>query len=211
MRRPLLLLAFLLQACDKPAVPPVPKPPPVPQGTLRLDRSAINAWDIVTKADPGYPSLAVRMTYAGPKTYLFFHREAWHQGKRIGEERKHQSFPLPLNDDLALGFSDGKDKEGKDVVQVHESLPVKSKVAGDANFSRTGSTTELVLTPLKMRSKRTVEPAWPLEIADGTEALLWAVFVDEPKDVPAGATPEERARRADAAFLFRIRTADEKK
>ena len=41
--------------------------------------------------------------------------------------------------------------------------------------------------------------------------MIWAVFVDEPADVPPGATPEDRAKRAAAAFLFKIRTADEKK
>jgi len=215
MRRSVLLLALLLHACDKPAAPPSavqpPAPSALPQGKLRLDRSGTNAWDYVKNADPGFPSLAVRMTYGGPKTYLKFQLETWHRGKPIAHERNHQSFQLPLADDLAFGFSDGKNKEGKDVVQVHESFPVKSKVAGDGNSSRTGSALEFGIPLLKMRSKRTIEPAWPLEIADGTEALLWAVFVDEPADLPADATPEERAKRADAAFLFRIRTADVKK
>jgi hypothetical protein len=213
MRRVVVLVALAFQACDKPpASPPATTPGPSlpPLGKLRLDRSGAFARDFVEKANPGYPSLTVRMTYGGPKTFLEFQVEAWEEGKRISREKNHQMFHLPLADDAAFGFSDGKDKEGKDVVRLHESFPVKSKVAGDGNSSRTGTTSEFGMAPLKMRSKRTLELAWPLEVADGTEVMLWAVFVDEPADVPAGASPEERAKRAGAAWLFKIRTADEK-
>jgi hypothetical protein len=213
MRRPLLLLALLLQACDKPAAspPPAATPAPLPQGKLRLERSATPVRDLLKEATPGFPSLVVKMTYGGLKTYLDLHLEAWHQGQRIGNEKGHQSFKLPLNDEAAFGFSDVKDKEGKDIVRIHQTFPVESKTVGSGNSSRVGGTSEFGMPALKKRSTRTLEPAWPLEIADGTDALIWAVFVDEPADVPAGATPEERAKRAGSAWLFRIRTADEKK
>jgi len=177
-----------------------------------MDRSETPARNLLDQANPGFPSLVVKMTYGGPKTYLDLRMEAWHQGQRIGNERGHQSFHLPLNDEAAFGFSDGKDKEGKDVVRLHQTFPVESKTAGSGNSSRVGGTSEFGMPALKMRDKHTtLEPTWPLEIADGTEALLWAVFVDETADVPPGASPELRAKRADSAWLFRIRTADGKK
>jgi hypothetical protein len=150
------------------------------------------------------------MTYGGPNTYVEREMEVWHEGKRIAKERGHQSFQLPLSDDAAFGFSDGKDGEGKEVVKFHDTYPVQSKVPGAGDYSRASGSFEFGLPSLKTHPRQILEPAFPLEIVDGTEALLWAVFVDEPAELPAGATPEERAKRAGTAFLFRVRTADGK-
>ena len=211
MRRSLPLWALLLQACDKPPVPPPPANLGPPQGILRLDRSGTAAWDLVKDANPGFPSLAFKLSYYGPKSRLEVRHEGWHKGKTVGSGKGNHLIQLPLVDDAAFGFSDGTAPDGRSVAVVHTSLPAESKKPGGAGGSRLGDTQQYAVPPLKMRSKRTYEPAWPLEIQDGQEAILWAVFVDEPADLPAGASVEERAKRADTAWIFRIRTADEPK
>src|SRR5688572_20526740 len=204
MRLLIPLVVPVLLACDR---PPSPAAPRAPQGVLRIDRSGRLAGELLDpKPNPGYPSLVVTMSYAGPKTRLQLQHEGWHQGKRTGSGTNNASIHLPLSNDAAFGLSDGTSPEGKEVPVLHESLPAGPKVS-----DRIGGARQYAMPPLKMRSKRVHEPAWPLEVRDGGEAIVWAVFVDEPADVPAGATVEERARRADAAWILRIRTTDEKK
>jgi hypothetical protein len=216
MRRSLMLVAILLQACDPPAppakqgtVPPAPAGPPA--GVLRLDRSERTAPDLLKKRiTPGLPSLAVRLMYPGPRTHLEIQLEAWHQGKKEAGETDHQLFHLPLSDDAAFGFAEGMPPEGKAGTQVVISMPVQS-AGSEGGSSRTTSSLQFGVPLLKARTVDTYRPSWPLDVPDGKEVVLWAVFVDEPADAPTGASLEERAKRADTAWIFRIRTADEKK
>lgn len=209
MRRVLALTALLLQACDKPA-PPLPTKPSGPaSGILRLSRTEQSAAEILNdKSTVGFPSLVFRVEYAGPKTRIELRREGWHKGKRLGEGRGTCSFQLPLSGDGAFGFSDGKGAQGEPAVVEHASIRLGT--AGGKSGHLLGDKTAFPIPSLKGRSFRTLEPELPGDVPDGTEAV-WAVFVDEPAEVPAGTSPEERAKRADTAWIFRIRTADEKK
>ena len=207
MRRLLALVVPVLLACDPPPPPTMPKAPAVPQGILRIDRSDRLAGELLDpKPNPEYPSLVMTMTYAGPKTRLQLQHEGWHQGKQTGSGTSNGSIQLPLSNEAAFGLSDGTSPEGKEVPVLHTSLPAGPKIS-----DRIGGARQYAMPPLKMRSKRVHEPAWPLEVRDGDEAIVWAVFVDEPAELPAGATIEERARRAEVAWILRIRTTDEKK
>jgi len=214
MRRALIFAALLFQACDKPAAPAPPAPPPLaaaPPGILRISRSTRTPADLLNnKAVHGFPKLAVRLDYAGPRTSITTAFEAWRDGKKEAGETDHQMIHLPLADDAAFGFADAKTKDGKEATEVVVSMPVES-AGSSGGASRTVSSLQFGVPLLKGKVVKTIEPTLPLEIADGKEVLLWAVFADEPADVPAAATPEERAKRADTAWLFRIRTADAKK
>jgi hypothetical protein len=219
MRRSLLALVLLLQACDPPAPPakerdgflqaPI-KPPP---GILRVARTSASAAELLGrgKPTPGLPSFTFRMDYAGPKTQLEISSQVWRQGEEVGGSGGCGTIRPPVADDAAFGFFESPDGKHVSVIVAHEViLPRSESPSGRVSG---GSTTSQVfdLPSLLGRAIRTTEPSWPLEIPDGKEVVIWAMFVDEPDDVPSGATPEERAKRAAAAFLFRIRTADEKK
>lgn len=216
MRRSLMLVAILLQACDPPAppakqgtVPPAPSGPSV--GVLRLTPSGSAAQDLLKKrVTPGLPTLAVRLMYPGPRTHLEIQLEAWHHGKKEAGETDHQLFHLPLSDDAAFGFAEGMPPEGKAGTQVVISMPVQS-AGSEGGSSRTTSSLQFGVPLIRGKAIRTHGPTLPLDVPDGKEVVLWAVFVDEPADAPPGASLEERAKRADTAWIFRIRTADEKK
>ena len=75
---------------------------------------------------------------------------------------------------------------------------------------RIGRVEEFGNPAIKGRVSHTFTPRLPLEVPDGKDMIFWAVFVDEPPGNEA-ASFEERASRADMAWLFRIHTADEKK
>jgi len=204
MRRSLLVFALLVQACDRPA-PPASQPAGLlsekvrpPLGILRLARTSASAADLLKnpKATSGLPSLAFRVDYAGPKTRLEISYEGWHQGQELGGAEGRRTIHVPVSEDAAFGFSDGKSGKEVSVLTVEDSGL---------------STQEFNIPSIRGRAFRTYEPSWPLEIPDGKDAVIWAVFVDEPGDAPAGASLEERAKRAKTAWLFRIRTADEKK
>jgi hypothetical protein len=210
MRRLLALAVLLLQSCDKPAPPTsMPKPSGPPPGVLRLSRTDKAAGEILKdKPTAGFPTLTFHVEYAGPRPRLELHREGWHKGKRLGEGKGNYSLQLPLSGDGAFALSDGKGTQGEPAVVVHASIRLGTTGTNSENLL--GDTTAYPLPSLQGRSFRTLEPGFPRDVPDGTDAV-WAVFVDEPADVPAGATPEERAKRADTAWIFRIRTADEKK
>jgi hypothetical protein len=164
-----------------------------------------------TKTTPGLPSFAFRLDYAGPKTWLEISSEVWRQGEELGGSGDHSQIHHPVSDDAAFGFSEAPNGKQVSVIVAHEALPPPSEPYSRKSSGVGSSSQVFDLPSLKGRAIRTYEPPWPLEIPDGKEAVIWAVFVDEPADVPSGATPEERARRASAAFLFRIRTSEGKK
>jgi len=215
MRRSLLALVLLLQACDPPAPPAKDRggflraPIQPKAGILRVARTSASAPEILAtwKPTPGLPSFAFRKDYVGPKTRLETSSEVWHQGEGRGGSADLETIQLPVSDDGAFGFSEGKNGQEISVIMAQEG------VRSEPSYRTTvgGSSQVFKIPSLRGRVIRTYEPSWPLEIPDGKDAVLWAVFVDEPADVPVGASLEERAKRATAAFLFRMRTADEKK
>ena len=176
-----------------------------------MARTRASAAEILAKWKPttGLPSFAFRIDYVGPKTRLEVSYQLWHQGKDLGSAESHETLDLPVSDDAAFGFLDGKNGQQVSVIVAHEVITPQSD--RPSRSSPGVMTQQFDLPALRDRAIRTHEPSWPLEIPDGKDGVVWAVFVDEPADVPAGATPEERAKRADTALIFRIRTADAKK
>lgn len=61
---------------------------------------------------------------------------------------------------------------------------------------------------MKGHRVNTWEPTWPHHIPRDTGAPLWAVFVDEPVGAPLVESPQDRAVRAGAAWLFWIRMTE---
>ncbi len=159
-----------------------------------------------------HPSLILKLEYEGSKSWLDVETEFWSKGKRFEGGEGGQSIYAPLSDVAAFGFSEGLDKEGRPRVIVTESIPAMSKGPGGGGSARMGSTKDYHDVPsLKNRRILTFHPQWPIEIVDGKEAVVWAVFVDEPPGSPETDSLEERAARADAAWIFRIGPGDEKK
>lgn len=208
-----LTCVLLISGCDRPSSPPaLPRSSLPPAGTLRLSSANLSP-DIQSQFHPtaGLPTLCVKLEYAGPRTWLGIDAEGWHQGKKLGGGEGGVSINVPLSGDAAFGFVDGSSPEGKPELTIIESIPVHSDSTTGAVSGRIGTTHQYGVPPIKGRVCRTFQPRWPLEMSDGKEAIIWAVFVDEPLTNEEALSLEERARRADTAWLFKIRTADEKK
>lgn len=122
----------------------------------------------------------------------------------------HDRIDLPLAGNASFGFSEGKDSEGKDVVTLSQSIQLASSGGASGPTSVGGGTTS-PMPPIRGRNVQTFEPAWPVNVTDGSDAVFWGVFVDEPVFEGEPPTLKERALRADTAWLFTIRMADEKK
>lgn len=214
-------------ACDRPSNPPTATPAPTnptttvpsphtsmpPLAILRLSPSNPVPRDLLDpfSPSPGLPTLNLKVEYGGPKSRLEIDSAGWHQGKKLGANQGRQLIHLPFTGDAAFGFAEGRNPEGKAVVSVIHSISVGSNPHTGTVSGRTRSAQQYGVPPINDRRCRTYEPQWPLEIPDGKEAVFWGVFVDEPPDAGEPGSPEERARRADTAWLFRIRVADERK
>ena len=211
-RLALLAWVLVLTSCDRPTSPQVAPPAKLPTlkdkhslppaGVLRLSPAPLPS-DLGDTFRPtaGLPTLCVKLEYAGPKTRLEVDTEGWHQGKKLGGSLGHQSIQLPLSEAATFGFGEGVNPEGKPIVTVIESIPTGT--------GRTGGIYQYAVPPIK-GGVSTFIPRIPLEVADGGEAIFWAVFVGEPFLV-VDRSPETRARSAETAWLFKIRIADEKK
>jgi hypothetical protein len=216
-----IAVTLLMSACDGPASPPraqLPNPPaskakssPPPPGTIRLSHAPLpaNLQSEFSSSD-GLPGYCARLDYSGPKTWLGFHPEGWHKGKRLSEGRGEHTIRVPLSGEIAFGLSELSGSEGKMGILIKESFPVESDSETHFVTHRFSTSTSFAIPSIKGRGLHTMRADLPLEIPDGKEVVIWAVFVDEPAGSET-ATLEDRASRADAAWLFKIRTVDEKK
>jgi hypothetical protein len=154
--------------------------------------------------------LVLKLEYAGPMNWLDVRAEFWSKGKSMDEGPAGQGIHPPLSDVAAFGFEEGRDSKGNSTVTVRESIPVKSSASGEkARFGTTYSYGEP--TTLKGRRISVYKPQLPLEVKDGTDAVIWGVFVDEPEGTAVSVSPEQRAARAEFAWLFKMGPKGEKK
>lgn len=212
---------LLIVGCEKPLPPASHSPPAIPPlaaqshlpapGILRISAATLPADlqpEFYSTSGPG--PLALKLEYAGPKTWLDVRTEFWWKGKTLGGGEGGQSIFPPLSDIAAFAFPEGPDSKGNSRVTVLDSIPVKSD--GSGHKSRIGTTKDFgELTSLKGRRVLVFKPQFPLEVKDGDDAIVWGVFVDEPEGAPTSASLEERAARAEAAWIFRMGPKDEKK
>jgi hypothetical protein len=153
----------------------------------------------------------VTLDYAGPKKWLRVTIEFWSKGKRLEGDDGGESIHPPLSDVAAFGFADGSDSKGNPRVLVITSLPAKSTRGEGDGAARVNTTHEYGEPPsLKGRRIRTHTATFPLAIPDGKMELLWAVFGDEPEGAVEKASLEERAAKADFAWIFKVGTGDAK-
>src|SRR5262245_58834993 len=227
MTRPWLAAVMLVSVglgCRRPVPPaptttpppvpaPAPEPPLPPEGILRLTRTGRPADDVLGNFTPvpGLPVLYLKLRYGGRKSGLEVEQEAWHNGKKLGTAESFQFSPVPSTGLAAWGFGQKVGSEGKPRVALYESVPARVGKDPSEGSAQAFTTQEYSVPPLEGRDCRTYEPAWPLEISDGEQAVFWGVFVDEPSDGPSAAALEERARRACTAWLLRIRLAGGKR
>lgn len=214
--RLLLALGVFLVACDPPApptTPPAPAPAPAapslpPPGVLRL-ASVEQPSDLDPEYRPtsGLPAVFMKAEYAGPREDLVLGMEFWSKGHNDRAGSTLRSIRLPYSGVVVVGFKEARDAQDKPLLKHFVFLQESPPEGGSSRVSTGGEYAGLP----SLAGARVVLPAWPLEIADGNGALFWAVFVNEPAGAPEGASLEERARRAEAAWLFRIRTQEWKK
>jgi hypothetical protein len=178
---------------------------------IRLSQAALpaNLRSEFSSSD-GLPGYCAMLDYTGPRTWLGFHPEGWNKGKRLSEGRGECTIKVPLSGEIAFGFSEVSGPDGKMGITIKESFPMESDPETHFVTHRFGTSTSFAIPSIKGRALHTMRADLPLEIPDGKEVVFWAVFVDEPAGSEA-ASLEERASRADAAWLFKLRTVDEKK
>lgn len=202
------ILAILLTACDQqvPSATPASRPAPLAKGPAQdADLPAPTIMRLSSAnppqgldSDAELPRFASKVEYAGPKTQLRVDAWAWLEGKGLGGGEGSRSIDLPLNGVAAFGFTEGPDASG-----LHRVNMIQLFTEGSGH---TRSTTGFAVPSIKAKSITTYEPVWPLEVPDGELAIVWAVFVNEPEQSPEDMDVEERALRAEAAWVFKVGT-----
>lgn len=212
MRRFTVLIVLLACGCDRAA--PAPAPPAVKAGPLPgilVLRPGPLPPELTKDAAyrPGLPSLGLQVEYPGPKLGLRVEVQGFEKGVSRASSKDHRLISLPLIADLGFGFGEGKNSEGTLQPAVIQSFGVSS--ADGHSRTRTGGSGTMAIAPIGERRCQTWEPKWPLEIADGQEEIVWAVFVAEPegdrKDVPI----LERVKQAEAAWIFKAASSEKPK
>lgn len=141
------------------------------------------------------------MEYAGPAQGFRDRLDAWTAGRVTSSHKGTRRLDVPVRGELLLGFGTDPKRSGQQVL-VH-SVWLNGRYGDGGGHS----TMDVGQGPLHERRVATWQPTWPLEIRDGQETLLWGIFVDEPAGDPP-ASLEERAKRAAAAWLYRVGTAE---
>jgi hypothetical protein len=117
---------------------------------------------------------------------------------------------VPLSGEAVFTFTEGKNSAGTPLVSVAKYIPESWNPKTNVVTGRIGDIGQYPVPPIQGRAVTEYRPHLPLDVADGKDAIFWAVFVDEPPGTPPEDL-EERARKADVGFIFRIRTAEETK
>jgi len=203
----LLLLATPLASCDRGSTPPGKI---LGQGILRLTPAATVPPEIGRDAAyrPGLPQLSLSVEYSGPKPCLRFRAEGFESGKSRAETEDIRAIGLPLRGELAFALGEGKNSEGKLLTAIIERFPGTSNPATGLVSTRSGGVAQMPIEPIGQRKWKTYEAKWPLEVPDGNEIVVWGVFVGEPSNLKEDMQLMERARQAEAAWLFKVSTTE---
>jgi len=218
----LLVWVSLLVGCDRPAAPsanPSAKSPPsrpkvlLPSlGVIRLSPASLPA-DLQSEFAPsgGLPSYCAKFEYAGPRTWLAINPQRWQKGKVFSEDKGEHTMKVPMSGEIAFTMTEVSNAAGQTDIKIHETYPVESDPETGLVTHRFSTSTSYAHPSIKGLAVHTVKADLPLEIPDGKEATIWAVFVDEPPGAELSMSLEDRAKRADSAWLFKISTVEPEK
>jgi hypothetical protein len=159
----------------------------------------------------GLPSFCAKFEYTGPRTWLAINPQRWEKGKISSEDRGEHTMRVPLSGEIAFNLTEVLTAAGQTEIRIHETYPVESDPERGVVTHRYSNSTSYAHSSIKGRTVHTVRANLPVEIPDGKEATIWAVFVDEPPGAESSRSLEERAKQADAAWLFRISAIEPEK
>jgi len=205
-----ILMVFFACGCD----PAAPAPPALKAGAppgILVVRPGTVPPELMKEAayKPGLPSLGLKLEYPGPQLGLRVEAQGFEKGVSRASTKSHQVITLPLAADLGFGFGEGANSEGKVLAAVIEKFVTTS--GSGRSTTRTGGVTQMGIPPIGARDFQMYEPNWPLEVADGKEAVVWGVFVHEPAGDRRAVPLMTRVKEAEAAWLFTIATGEKPK
>lgn len=204
----LLLVAGCEPTASSPASPAVKTAPP--PGLLRLRPGPLPpelTKDAAYRA--GLPSLGLQVEYTGPKLGLRVEAEGFEKGEPRASFQDVRALDLPLIADLGFGFGEKKNSEGTPQAAVIQAFGLTT--ADARSKTRTGGSGTMAIPPIGTRPCRTWVPKWPLEIPDGKEEIVWAVFVGEPEGDRRSVPIPQRVKQAEAAWVFKASSSEKPK
>jgi len=215
-----LLLAVSLAGCDRPtgpASPPgqssqggTPKKEVLRPGVVRLSPLGSVPPEVTREPAyrPGLPTLSLNVEYSGPKPGLRVDAQGFEHGKSAAEAEDVRALELPLSGEVAFGFGESKNSQGMLLAAVIERFSDGPSPSTGLISKRSGSVGQMGISPIGSRKWKVYQPAWPLEIPDGTEEIIWGVFVGEPPESKEDTPLQERVKRAEAAWIFKVSTTE---
>jgi hypothetical protein len=199
----LVLIWGYAAGCDRPAASPSGPPR---AGSLRLAPAELPfAFSQEPMVRPGLPHVSLRLDYAGPKPCLRIDLEEFDHGKLAGESHFAQEIQLPYSGTWAVAFGERKDAEGNLQAALAERLPGTPVMSRGATARGELTVTRSRQAALGSRPVSLYQPAWPLEVPEGQEAVVWGVFVGGSSEK---GSPLERAHSAESAWIFKFAATD---